>query len=270
MRRKTRSSAKVLRWKASGPPSGTADGPSPGAMELVQQELPLKEGTAGLRVITVIVAVMVLHVLFIGGIALFNLLGGGGKSVRTEDGGPKGSGSSSAYGARPVGSPTGEAVGAATPPSSADSLLRSRRGKGKTDSTLSPSAEETGGKKGGRKRLRRVSSKEGAGQSSASEAAPVGQQIGEAGGGTQTVSLPVQSKNERTNLALPASGASRIYHVARGDTLWRIARRFHVGLADLMAVNQLAASSKLHIGQELRIPAAKPGRSRRNAEATDG
>ncbi len=267
MRRKIRSSAKVLRWKASGPPSGVAAYPSPGATELVQQELPLKESTAGLRVITVILAVMLLHVLFIGSIALYNLLGGRGKSARTGSVGENSPAVVDGSGARPAKKPDEELLGTAAPPSS--STVRSRRGGGKGQSGTSSlsNAEETGRKKGGKRQLRRVSAKEDGEKANVSEAAPAkGQRTGQARATVQTALL-TQPQDESADPAPSAAGGSRAYHVVRGDTLWRIARRFHVGLDDLMTVNRLTLASKLHIGEELQIPAAKAGRARRSGGA---
>lgn len=271
MRRKTRSSAKVLRWKASGPPSGVAAGSSPGAMDLVQQELPLKEGTAGLRVITVILAVMLLHVLFIGGIALYNLLGGGGKAARSGIVGQKSPASVDPLGARTVGKPGGEAPGAPTPSSPSASLSRRKGKEGQADASSPSTAEQMERMKGGKRRLRRVSTKESGREngeeSIASEAAPATRQrTGDARGEAVTVS-PAQPQNEPPSLVPSASGAPRLYHVVRGDTLWKIARRSRVGLDDLMTVNRLTPASKLHIGQELQIPAAKVGRTRRSSRA---
>ncbi|MDD4932664.1 MAG: LysM peptidoglycan-binding domain-containing protein [Methylacidiphilaceae bacterium] len=262
MKRKTRSSAKVLRWKSSGPPSGVAAGGSSGAMELVQQELPLKESTAGLRVITVILAVMLLHVLFIGGVALYNLLGGGGKPARADGGGQKRPVGALAAGTR-AGRPEGEAGSSGSPSSPDGSLARGMGGKGRTAASSASRTEDAGRKKGSKKRLRRLASQENTEESASLDSA----------GATErrngSVAF-VPGQNEPTSPALPSEAPSRIYHVARGDTLWRIARRCHVGLSDLMTVNGLSASSKLHIGQELRIPPGRPGRSRRGAGAAGG
>lgn len=270
MRKKTRSSAKVLRWKASGPPNRIASDPSAGAMELVQQELPLKEGTAGLRVITIILAVMLLHVLFIGGIALYNLLGGGGKSPRSEGGAQKGGATAPvAAGLRPAGNTGDEGVGTAPTLPAAGPHTRRGGEKGQTDPSSLSNAEETGRKKGSKRRLRRVSTREGGNAPAKPESATAtGQGAGESRTGSGA--SPVLPQSGSANPAASAPAAPHAYHVVRGDTLWRIARRFHVGLDELMAANRLTPASKLHIGQELQIPAAKAGRGRLNADASGG
>ncbi|QSR84494.1 LysM domain-containing protein [Methylacidimicrobium sp. B4] len=270
MRRKVRSSARVLRWKASGLPSGVAAAPSPGASDLVQQELPLKESTAGLRVITVILAVMLLHVLFIGGIALYNLLGGGGKSARGGSAGPKSPAVLDESRERPVQKPREEVSATVAPPSSPS--VRSRRGGGKGQGEASPlsNAEETGRKKGGKRRLRRVSAEEDGEEANPSKMAPANRQRTEEARDAAQTSLPARLQDPSAEPSASAAGGSGVYHVVRGDTLWRIARRFHVGLDDLMTLNRLTLASKLHIGQELRIPAAKASRARRSGEAAGG
>ncbi|VVM04591.1 LysM peptidoglycan-binding domain-containing protein [Methylacidimicrobium tartarophylax] len=256
MKRKTRSSAKVLRWKASGPPRGIAAGGSSGGMELVQQQLPFKEGTAGLRVITVILAVMLLHVVFIGGIALYNLFVGGTKSARIDGSGQKGPVAAAASGSRLLGKPEGVKGSAGAPSSPVPSLVRGSGGKRRTDLSRVSGTEDPGQKKGVKKQLRRLSSKESAGESVSPESAAATER-------RSGTAPPESGRNEPTSPASPVEASSRTYHVVHGDTLWRIARRFHVGLSDLMAANGLSASSKLHIGQELRIPPTKPARSRR-------
>lgn len=56
------------------------------------------------------------------------------------------------------------------------------------------------------------------------------------------------------NTAATISGT----HVVRaGDTLWDIAREAHVSVRDLRRWNDLAAASRLHIGQRLRLHAAE-------------
>ena len=263
MRRKTRSSAKVLRWKASGPPSGVAASGSPGRMELVQQELPLKEGTAGLRVITVILAVMLLHVLFIGGIALYNLFVGGTKSAGIDGSGRKVPVGAAASGSRLLGKPEAEKGSAGEPSSPPPALGRGSGGNRRADLSRVSGTEDQGQKKKSKKQLRRLSSKESKGESVSPESAAAAE-------GRSGTAHPEPGRNEPTSPAPPVEASSRTYHVVHGDTLWRIARRFHVGLADLMAANGLSASSKLHIGQELRIPPTKPARSRRGTGAAEG
>jgi LysM repeat protein len=44
------------------------------------------------------------------------------------------------------------------------------------------------------------------------------------------------------------------YKVKAGDTLWKIARRFHVSMDNLVELNNLRNPDKLKVGAELRIP----------------
>jgi LysM repeat protein len=50
------------------------------------------------------------------------------------------------------------------------------------------------------------------------------------------------------------------YTVARGDSLWSVAKKNHLQQADLAAANNLKASAVLHVGQKLIIP-SKPTRA---------
>lgn len=57
----------------------------------------------------------------------------------------------------------------------------------------------------------------------------------------------------------PASGSdgatgSQVYVVQRGDTLFTIAQRFGVSIADIVAANELLDPDRLDVGQELFIP----------------
>ncbi|VVM05762.1 hypothetical protein MAMC_00773 [Methylacidimicrobium cyclopophantes] len=263
MKRKTRTSARVLRWKAANPLGGGAVGGSSGSMDLVQQDLPLKESTAGLKVITVILAVMLLHVLFIGGIALYNLLGVGEKGVRPESRGRKGTVSAALSGPRPDGGAGSEAkpsFAGATP-------VRGSAAHGKNDPLRLSNSEDPERKKGSKKRLRRTSSDGQMRPSSSFEPAPVTDPTGRTRGGA---SPPAELRSSSTPVGPSTESPPRVYHVVQGDSLWRIARRFHVGLADLMALNGLTASSKLQIGQEIRIPPAKTNSPRRIVGARGG
>jgi len=49
------------------------------------------------------------------------------------------------------------------------------------------------------------------------------------------------------------------YVVARGDSLWSIAKKNHVKISELVRVNGLHSGSSLHLGQRLIIPGATPG-----------
>lgn len=63
----------------------------------------------------------------------------------------------------------------------------------------------------------------------------------------------------KTEPSAPAASASkeegRIYVVRKGDTLERISRRTRVSVATLEELNQLKASTVIHIGQKLKLPA---------------
>ncbi|WP_202213407.1 LysM domain-containing protein [Methylacidimicrobium sp. AP8] len=210
----------------------------------MQQELPLKEGTAGLRVITVILAVMLLHVLFIGGVALYHLLRGEGKLAAGGSAAAKAPAAvaADASRARPGGRPEeGSPKAASAAPASA---LAREAAKGQTDAPALSIARDSERKKGGGKRLRRASFQ---------------------GNGEADTSAAASANGLRAEAAAP-----RVYRVVRGDSLWRIARRFHVGLDDLMKANQLTPASKLQIGQELRIPAEKANRGRRSGGLAGG
>lgn len=54
-------------------------------------------------------------------------------------------------------------------------------------------------------------------------------------------------------LSVPATG-SFIHRVEPGDTLFGLAMRYGVTVADIMALNRLASADALAIGQDLRIP----------------
>ncbi|HEY8961376.1 MAG TPA: LysM peptidoglycan-binding domain-containing protein, partial [Luteolibacter sp.] len=58
----------------------------------------------------------------------------------------------------------------------------------------------------------------------------------------------------------------RIYVVRKGDTLERISHRTKVTVATLEELNQLKASTVIHIGQKLKLPAA-PAQSRPQQDA---
>jgi murein DD-endopeptidase MepM/ murein hydrolase activator NlpD len=52
-----------------------------------------------------------------------------------------------------------------------------------------------------------------------------------------------------------AAAGRKAYVVAHGDTVFSIAQRFHVSVADLRADNGLTAKSQIHSGQKLKLPA---------------
>lgn len=64
--------------------------------------------------------------------------------------------------------------------------------------------------------------------------------------------------------AAPSSGKGegRFYVVCKGDTLERISRKTRVSVATLEELNQLKASTVIHIGQKLKLPAPPVTESR--------
>ena len=74
------------------------------------------------------------------------------------------------------------------------------------------------------------------------------------------------AKIESTPQATPAASTGkeegRVYVVSKGDTLERISRKTHVSVATLEESNQLKASTVIHIGQKLKLPAPPVTESR--------
>jgi LysM repeat protein len=70
-------------------------------------------------------------------------------------------------------------------------------------------------------------------------------------------------------LALPkhTHAAHRLYTVVKGDTLTRIAKRYHTTTSAIMAANNLTNAGRLAIGQKLHIPAHE-SRASSTAEET--
>ena len=52
-----------------------------------------------------------------------------------------------------------------------------------------------------------------------------------------------------------APSANAIHTVAKGDSLWSIAKKYGIGTDELAAANQLAKSATLRLGQKLTVPA---------------
>lgn len=85
-----------------------------------------------------------------------------------------------------------------------------------------------------------------------------------------------------TRPGTPAAGAvvpvavegvtpARTHTVARGDSLWTVAKRYNLTVAEVAAANQLAPTASLKIGQKLIISAAKPAAAAAGAAgATSG
>jgi LysM repeat protein len=80
---------------------------------------------------------------------------------------------------------------------------------------------------------------------------------------TQETGTP---KTEPAAPSAPAASAGkeegRIYVVRKGDTLERISRKTRVSVATLEELNQLKASTVIHIGQKLKLPAPAVSESR--------
>ena len=55
---------------------------------------------------------------------------------------------------------------------------------------------------------------------------------------------------------LPLPPGTIAHRVERGETLWRIAQRYHVSLETLVELNQLASSHQIQAGQSLWVPQA--------------
>lgn len=62
-------------------------------------------------------------------------------------------------------------------------------------------------------------------------------------------SLPADASGTPESIDVP-----EVYVVAEGDTLYNIAARFRVELAELVEANELADPNDIHEGQELVIP----------------
>lgn len=68
------------------------------------------------------------------------------------------------------------------------------------------------------------------------------------------------------NLSYQQEASSRTVFVKPGDTLWGLARRHHVSLRRLRAINQLSDNT-IEIGQALRIPEGQTGRAATSGSA---
>ena len=58
---------------------------------------------------------------------------------------------------------------------------------------------------------------------------------------------------------VPASAQGTTYTVAKGDTLWKIAVKYEIGVSELIKANpQIKNPSLIYVGQKINIPEAAP------------
>ncbi len=62
------------------------------------------------------------------------------------------------------------------------------------------------------------------------------------------------AEGAKPDVRAATASSGRTYQVKRGDTLYRIAQRYGVGVQDLLKANNLDDPRKLQVGQVLRIP----------------
>ncbi len=80
--------------------------------------------------------------------------------------------------------------------------------------------------------------------------------------GTQPINPGPAGQPVKTGQFQEQSNAPEVTHrVAPGETLWSLARYYHVELARLMAVNKISDSTRLSVGRILVIPGARRARS---------
>jgi septal ring factor EnvC (AmiA/AmiB activator) len=74
----------------------------------------------------------------------------------------------------------------------------------------------------------------------------------------------------RKSVSLPppeAAGTPGQYHrVERGQTLWRIARKYNVDIDELIQANKITDSSSLEVGDMIRIPLSRAGAPQEDGE----
>jgi LysM repeat protein len=68
----------------------------------------------------------------------------------------------------------------------------------------------------------------------------------------------VASTSHDEALVMPASSNRHTYTVLKGDTLSKIAHKFHMTTSSLVAANDSVDARKLRIGQKLHIPSQGP------------
>ena len=78
----------------------------------------------------------------------------------------------------------------------------------------------------------------------------------------ETAAPKMESAPPSTTASSSSKDEGRFYVVSKGDTLERISRKTHVSVATLEELNQLKASTVIHIGQKLKLPAPAVTESR--------
>jgi LysM repeat protein len=80
---------------------------------------------------------------------------------------------------------------------------------------------------------------------------------------------PTASTQPDSDVTAPQAGAKATHTVAKGDSLWLIAKKYGIGVDELAAANQLSKSATLRLGQQLSVPAkAAPAASDTDAANT--
>jgi LysM repeat protein len=82
------------------------------------------------------------------------------------------------------------------------------------------------------------------------------------GGGSSSSAIPSGTRTAATRSAAPSVNAAPtpvVYVIKKGDTLSKVADKFDVELADLLAANpDITDPNKISLGQEIVIPTAPP------------
>ena len=71
---------------------------------------------------------------------------------------------------------------------------------------------------------------------------------------TNQAQPPLPPENTNATFVAPQPGVSE-YKIAKGDTLFKLHRKFHVGLQELIAANPGVDSTRLKIDQTIHVPA---------------
>jgi len=58
----------------------------------------------------------------------------------------------------------------------------------------------------------------------------------------------------------------KVYVVKEGDTLGKIARKFNVKISTIIKVNKLGATSRIYVGQKLRVPVVVKSETKKKAK----